>query len=160
MKEFNGSVVIIDPTKFAKAEDLGSKIDIKLSRISPKLEFHGLFIAPLGVSQMFVYQYRVDNAKEYYSIGTEKWVKETINKAFQGQLPKTKVVSQSSIDSGSIGVFLKSDIDSYNPGILETLKEGEDYILLENYRGKIGYLRDSYGVIHFYGTGNTNFYTL
>ena len=160
MKDFNGSVVIIDPTKFAKAEDLGGKIDIKLSKISPKLEFHNLFITPLGVPKMFIYQYRVDNAKEYYTIGTEKWVREAITRAFQGQLPKTRVMAQSSIDSGSVGVFLKSDIEAYNPGILGTLKEGEDYILLENYRGKIGYLKDSYGVIHFYGTGNTNFYTL
>lgn len=160
MKEFNGSVVIIDPEKFAKPEDLGNKIDTKLTRISPKLGFKGMFFTGLGYPRMFIHQYRVDNAKEYYSVGTENWVKETIKRAFNGQLPRTKSVGQTSIDSGAIGVFLLSDIERYNPGVLDNLRSGEDYILLEGYRGKIGYLRDKYGIVHFYGTGNTNFYTL
>lgn len=159
MKEFNGSVVIIDPAKFAKPEDLGTKIDTKLTRISPKLGFHNLFFTPLGRESMFVYQYKVDNIKEYYAQGTESWVKDVIDKAFLGQYPKTKR-AQVSVDSGSIGVFLLSDIEEYNKEALSNLKVGVDYILLPNYKGKIGYIKDKYGIIHFYGTGSNNFYTL
>lgn len=159
MKEFNGSVIIIDPAKFAQPGDLGSKIDTKQSRISPKLGFRGFYFTNLGIDSMFVYQHKVDNIKEYYSQGTETWVKETIRKAFNGDFPKTKR-GQVSVDSGSIGVFYLSDIENYNPEALSSLKPGVDYILLQNYHGRIGYLRDSFGIVHFYGTGNNNFYTL
>lgn len=159
MKEFNGSVVIIDPEKFAKPEDLGTKIDTKLTRISPKLGFRGLFFTSLGYDKMFLYQYKVDNVKEYYQKGPESWVQEVIGKAFNGDLPKTKK-SQISVDSGSIGVFLQSDIEKYNPGALSKLKAGIDYVFVPDYKGRIGYLRDKYGIVHFYGTGNNNFYTL
>lgn len=159
MKEFNGQVVIIDPVKFAKPEDLGTKIDTKLTRISPKLGFHGLFFTSLGRDCMFLYQYKVDNVKEYYAQGVEKWVKGAIDKAFEGNYPRSKK-GQVSVDSGSVGVFLLSDIENYNPGVMNELKAGVDYILLSDYRGKIGYTRDKYGIIHFYGTGNNNFYTL
>ena len=65
-----------------------------------------------------------------------------------------------SSDSGTVGVFLLDDIKQYNPEALKDLKEGVDYVVIKKYRGKIGYLRDKYGMIHFYGTGSTNFYTL
>ena len=159
MKEFNGSVVIIDPAKFAKPEDLGTKIDTKLTRISPKLGFHGFFFLPVGRDSMFLYQYKVDNVKEYYSQGIDKWIQEAITRAFNGTVPKTKK-AQVSIDSGSVGVFLTSDIEAYNPGILSTLKDGIDYISVPDYHGKIGFTRDKYGIIHIYGTGSNNFYTL
>lgn len=159
MKEFNGTVIIIDPAKIAKPEDLGTKIDTKITRISPKLGFHNLFFTSLGYPQMYVYMYKVDKVKEYYSQGNEVWVQETINKAFNNQYPKSKR-GQVSIDSGVIGVFLKSDLEKYNPGCLNELKKGIDYISLDDYNGKIGYTRDKYGIVHFYGTGNNNFYTL
>lgn len=159
MKEFNGSVIIIDPAKIAKPEDLGTKIDTKLTRISPKLGFHSLFFTNLGVDRMFMYQYRVDSIKDYYGQGAESWVKKSIEKAFNGDVPKSKR-GQVSIDSSSIGVFLLSDIEKYNPKALSELKPGTDYILLKDYHGKIGYTRDKYGVVHFYGTGNNNFYIL
>lgn len=159
MKEFNGSVVIIDPAKIAKPEDLGTKIDTKLTRISPKLGFHNLFFTSLGVDRMFMYQYRVDSIKDYYGQGAENWVKGAIEKAFKGDVPKSRR-GQVSIDSSSIGVFLLSDLEKYNPEALSELKPGTDYILIKDYHGKIGYTRDKYGVVHFYGTGNNNFYTL
>lgn len=146
MKDFNGSVVIIDPAKFTNS--------------SKKPVFHSFYLNELGYSPMYVYQYRVDNIKEYYSQGTENWVKGAINRAFNGQSLKTKKISQALVDSGSIGVFLLSDLQSYNPEVLSKLKSGVDYILIPNYRGKIGYTRDKYGVLHFFGTGSHNFYTL
>lgn len=159
MKEFSGDVVIIDPAKFTRPEDLGTKIDTKIARISPKLGFNPLFFTTLGREKMFLNFYKVDNIKEYYSQGTETWVKSAIQRAFNGVLPKSNR-GQISIDSGSIGVFLLSDIEKYNPGSLEGLKNGEDYILLPGYKGKIGFLRDKYGIVHFYGTGANNFYLL
>lgn len=160
MKEFNGTVVIIDPEKFAKEEDLGKKIDTTLTRISPKLGFHTLFFTELGYQRYYMIQYKVDDIKEYYQNGTESWVKNAINEAFSGKSPKTFPIGRTSIDSGSVGVFLLSDIERYNKDALTKLKEGKDYILLKNYKGKIGYTRDKYGIVHFYGTGNNNFYTL
>ena len=59
-----------------------------------------------------------------------------------------------SLDREISGVYLD------NPEALKDLKEGVDYVVIKKYRGKIGYLRDKYGMIHFYGTGSTNFYTL
>lgn len=159
MKEFNGSVVIIDPAKFAKPDDLGTKIDTKLTKISPKLGLHGYFFVNLGRESMYVHQYKVDNVKDYYSQGTETWVKGAIMRAFNGQVPKSRK-GQVSVDSGTIGVFLLSDIEAYNPEMMSKLKAGVDYVLLQNYHGRIGYTRDKYGIIHFYGTGNNNFYTL
>ena len=159
MKEFNGQVVIIDPIKFAKPEDFGTKIDIKLSKISSKLGFHGPLLTSVGYDSMYLYQYKVDSVKEYYSQGTEKWVRAAITKAFCGDIPKLKK-GQISVESGSVGVFLLSDIENYNPGVMSKLKASVDYILLPNYHGKIGYTRDKYGIVHFYGTGNNNFYTL
>ena len=159
MREFNGSVVIIDPAKFAKPEDLGTKIDTKLFRISPKLGFHGFLFTNLGIDKMFMYQYKVDSIKDYYNQGVETWVKETIKKAFNGDFPKSRK-GQASIDSSLVGAFLVSDIEKYNPEALSSLKPGVDYILLKDYRGKIGYTKDKYGITHFFGTGNNHFYTL
>lgn len=159
MKEFNGTIVIIDPEKFAKPEDLGRKIDTKLTRISPKLGFKGLFFTELGYPRYFMSVHRVVNAKEYYSTGVESWVKKTIQDAFNGQIPP-RSYAKVSVDSGSVGVFLLSDIQKYNPGALDSYKVGEDYLLIENYKGKIGHVRDKYGIIHFYGTGTQNFFTL
>ena len=159
MKEFNGSVIIIDPAKIAKPEDLGTKIDTKLSRISPKLGFQVLFLTSLGRDSMFLKLHKVDNIKEYYSGGTEKWVQGAIERAFNGQYPKSDR-GQISVDSGSVGVFLLSDIEKYNPEALSSLKSGVDYVLIKDHKGRIGYTRDKYGIIHFYGTGNNNFYTL
>ena len=58
MKEFNGTVVIVDPEKFAKSEDLGKKIDTNLTRISPKLGFHGLFFSETGIGNCFLTYHR------------------------------------------------------------------------------------------------------
>ena len=160
MKEFNGSVVIIDPAKFALPGDLGTKIDTKLTRISPKLGFRGYLFTSLGRDSMFLYQYKVDDVREYYKVGIENWVKTAIGKAFNGELPPVSVNGQVSVDSGSVGVFLLSDIEKYNPNWMEGYKKGLDFILIPGYRGKIGFIRDKYGIIHLFGTGNNNFYTL
>ena len=158
MKEFNGTVVIVDPEKFAKEEDLGKKIDLNLIRISPKIGFGNLFFTETGVGCCYLTFHKVDNIKEYFANGSENYVRETINEAFSGIIkPKA---GQISIDSGVVGVFLLEDIEKYNPGALKCLKKGVDYVVLEKYKGKIGYLRDKYGMIHFFGTGTTNFYTL
>lgn len=158
MKEFNGTVVIVDPEKFAKEEDLGKKIDTEITRISPKLGFHGLFFSETGVGNCFLAYHKVDNAKEYYQNGSENYVRNAISRAWSGDIKPQN--GQISSDSGTVGVFLLSDIETYNPGALKNLKEGSDYVLIKKYRGKIGYIRDKYGMIHFFGTGSTNFYTL
>lgn len=158
MKEFNGTVVIVDPEKFAKREDLGKKIDTKLTRLSPKLGFHGLFFSETGVGNCFLTYHKVDNTKEYYQNGSENYVKDAISKAWSGYIKPEN--GQISSDSGTVGVFLLEDIKNYNPEALNDLKKGSDYVVIPNYKGKIGYLRDKYGMIHFFGTGTTNFYTL
>lgn len=158
MKEFNGTVVIVDPEKFVKEEDLGKKIDLNLVRISPKIGFSNLFFTETGVDRCYLTFHKVDNIKEYFANGSENYVKEMINNAFSGNIkPKS---GQISIDSGVVGVFLLEEIEKYNPGSLKGLKKGVDYIVLDKYKGKIGYIRDKYGMIHFFGTGTTNFYTL
>ena len=158
MKEFNGTVVIVDPEKFAKSEDLGKKIDTNLTRISLKLGFHGLFFSETGIGNCFLTYHKIDNIKEYYQGGSENYVKEMISNSWSGYIKPQD--GQVSSDSGTVGVFLLDDIKRYNPEALKDLKEGVDYVVIKKYRGKIGYLRDKYGMIHFYGTGSTNFYTL
>ena len=158
MKDFNGTVVIVDPEKIAKEEDLGKKIDLGLVRISPKLGFKSLFFSEVGLDRYFITFHKVDNAKEYFQSGSENYVKDSISKAWSGYIkPK---FGQTSIDSGVVGVFLLDDLEKYNPGVLDGLRRGIDYVSFENFKGKIGYLRDKYGVIHFFGTGTSNFYTL
>ena len=51
--------------------------------------------------------------------------------------------------------------ESWNMSHAEQKKYVAEVLSLrEKYKGKIGYLRDKYGMIHFFGTGTTNFYTL
>ena len=158
MKEFSGTVVIVDPEKFAKEEDLGKKIDLNLTRISPKLGFRSLFCSETGVGCCYLTYHKAETAREFYQNGSENYVREKISDAWSGYIkPRSGRIS---IDSGVVGVFLLEDIEKYNPGALKGLKPGSDYVILENYKGKIGYIRDKYGMIHFYGTGTTNFYTL
>lgn len=158
MKDFSGTVVIIDPLNFAKESDLGKKIDLNLTRISPTLGFKTLFITNTGVDRCFITSHKVDNIKEFFQNGIESYVLNNVSEAWSGNIKPE--FGRVSIDSGSIGVFLKEDIERYNPGCLDNLKSGEDYIYLENFKGKIGYTRDKYGMIHFYGTGSNNFYTI
>lgn len=158
MKEFNGTIVIVDPEKFAKETDLGNKIDINLTRISPNLGFRNMFFTETGIGNCFLTFYRVDEPKEYYQKGHEVYLQETIIKAFAGNIKPQ--AGQISVDSGSVGVFYLEDIEKYNPGALKGLKPWVDYIVLRNFRGRVGYIRDQYGVIHFYGDGTCNFYTL
>lgn len=158
MKEFNGTVVIVDPEKFMKKEDWGKNIDTRNARISPNLGFHSLFSADTGVGNCFFTYHRVDNAKEYYQNGSENYVRDAISNAWSGYVkPKD---GQVSIDSGLVGVFLLEDIEKYNPGALKELKAGTDYVVIKDYKGKIGFIRDKYKMTHFFGTGTTNFYTL
>lgn len=158
MKEFNGTVVIVDPEKFAKKDDLGKKIDLDLVRISPKLGFRSLFFSETGIGCCFLTYHKVEDVKDYYKNGIDNYVNNRISDAWSGYInPRSSRVS---IDSGIVGVFLLEDINKYNPDALKNYKPGIDYTLLENFKGKIGYLRDKYGMIHFYGTGTNNFYTL
>lgn len=158
MKEFIGTVVIVDPEKFAKKEDLGKRIDTKLARISPKLGFHELFLTETGVGNCFLTYHKVPDAKEYYKNGVDNYVREAISKSWSGYI--NPISGQISVDSDSVGVFLLKDIENYNPGALKNLKKNTDYMMIENYKGRIGYMRDKYGMVHFFGTGTTNFYTL
>ena len=159
MKEFNGTVVIVDPEKFVKEEDLGRKMDFGQIRVSPKLNFKSFFFTNTGVGSCFLTYHKVEEIKEYYRGGFENYVNKSVQEALLGE-PKQKI-ARVSIDSGVVGVFLLEDIEKYNPGSLKNLKPGPDYVILENFKGKIGYLRDKYGMVHFYGSSSTNnFYTL
>ena len=158
MKEFNGTIVIVDPEKFAKEEDLGKKLDMTLIRISPTLGFSKLFFTGTGIGRCFITMHKVENIKEYFQNGTENYVKNELSNAWSNNIKPS--VGRVSIDSGVIGVFLKDEIEAYNPGSLDYLTPGKDYIVIENYKGKISYFRDKYNMIHFFGTGSSNFYTL
>lgn len=158
MREFNGTIVIVDPEKFAKPEDLGKKIDTGIARISPKLGFSNVFFAETGIGNCFLSFHRVSDVKEYYKNGAENFVKKTIADAFNEKIKPQD--GQISSDSGTVGVFLLEEVEKYNPDSLRKYKCGSDFIIIKNYRGKIGYFRDKYGVIHYFGTGTTNFYTI
>lgn len=158
MKEFNGTVVIVDPEKFAKSEDLGKRIDVNLGKISPKLGFRNLLLTETGIGCCYLTNHKVDDVREYFRTGVETYVKDKISRAWSGYInPRSGRVS---IDSGTVGAFLLEDIENYNPGALKKLRLGGEYVIFDNFKGKIGYLRDKYGMIHFYGTGTANFYTL
>lgn len=158
MREFNGTIVLIDPEKFAKPEDLGKKIDTGIARISPKLGFTSLFFSETGIGNCFINYFKVFDAKEYYRDGAENYVKNAVTKALREEIKPQD--GQISIDSGTIGIFLLDEIENYNPGALENYKAGVDYVMINNYKGKIGYFRDKYNMIHYFGTGSTNFYTI
>lgn len=158
MREFNGTLVIVDPKVFIKKEDLGKNVDFEKARISPKLEFKPLYFIKVGHDCMYLSYNRVMNTRDYYQNGAERYTRETVNNAFNGNVKPSQTTI--SIESGVVGIFIKDDLDKYNPEALKGLKPGVDYVIVPDYKGKIGCFRDKYGIIHFYGTGTTNFYTI
>ena len=155
MKDFNGTVVIVDPEKFAKEDD--ERINIGTKKISPKLGFRSYFFQETGVGRCFLSAHRVEK-KEYDHTGAENYASNMLSRAWSGNIkPK---FAQISIDSGTVGVFYLEDIEKYAPNVLRKYKPGSDFLILENFKGKIGTFRDKYGMIHFYSSGTTNFYTL
>lgn len=160
MKDFNGTLVIVDPGMFVKDEDRGRKINMEKLHISPKLGFRTMFLTETGIDNCFLTYHKVDRDeyREFFKNGLESFVKNVVSDAWSGHIKP--ILGTISVDSGVVGVFLLEDIEKYNPGCLEKYKADQDYVRLENFRGKIGYIRDKYGMVHFYGAGSTNFYTL
>ena len=131
MFEIEGDLVICDPSI--------------VEGVKPELMFYS------GVGPCYMTIHPVDEYKNYIS-GREFYVKEKLNLAYSGYMPRT--IGRIGTDSGKFGIFKLENIKDQS-----VLKKGESY-KLKGFKGRFGRFNDSYGMAHLYSAGNYNFYTI
>lgn len=131
MFEIEGDLVICDPAIITDAK--------------PEVTFY------TGVGPCYMTIHPVEEYKNYIS-GREFYIKEKLNLAYSGYLPRA--IGKIGTDSGKFGIFKLENIKN-----LSVLKKGESY-KLRGFKGRFSRFNDSYGMAHLYTSGNYNFYTI
>lgn len=138
MIDFEGDLYICDP-KYLSKDLSGEELEkTKKSTIST------------GINSCYLVVYPVEEFKEFVS-GKIEYVKEKISKAYSGYMDRS--LGKVGSDTGKIGFYTENQID------LPSIPHGEVF-RVRGFRGRLGYFYDSYGMVHFYGSGNYNFYSL
>lgn len=154
MKDFSGSIIIIDPMHVSKENDwIESRgFNISKNKISGDLGFSSYYMFETGVGPVNMTMHKIENIKEFFQ-SQKDYLKSCINDAYKGEIKNS--IGCLSSDSGHLCIFLKEEVEKYNPDWNKSAAHMEI-----DFRGRIGLYTDSYKMSHLYGIGNLNFYTI